>query len=75
MEIILVAVGMLVLLSGLDRHRWPSTTRPAPRWTARRPRRITPRRRAPQNTTHPHTLLGLASARRMATAGARWWWE
>jgi hypothetical protein len=75
MEIILAAVGTLVLLTAFDAHLWPKpiSTRDN-RQVCRTPRRMVARRhlRHPVSRLRPVPVFSMLQRR---PSGPLWWWE
>ncbi|MFO7917728.1 MAG: hypothetical protein R6V13_06595 [Anaerolineae bacterium] len=71
MIIILVVIVALVVLSALDRDRWPQSEEKGRTKRSPGARRLPPRRR----TRHSPSILSFQGAREDSSSSARWWWE
>lgn len=71
MVIILVAIAALVVLSALDRDRWPTSEEGSRTKRYPHAKRLPPGRR----TRRPASILSFQDAREVRSSPSRWWWE
>jgi hypothetical protein len=71
MVIILVAIAALVVLSAMDRDRWPKSEEGSRTRRSPRARRLPPRRRSRRSAS----VLSFQDAGESHSSSSRWWWE
>ncbi len=77
MDLIALIMGLLLVLSVMDRKFWAKITQPKRQGAGvrRMPKRVIPRR-APRRATNPMMPVRRVTGAAKSTSSApRWWWE
>lgn len=76
MDLIALIMGLLLVLSVMDRKFWAKITQPKRQGAGvrRMPRRAIPRR-TPRRATNSFMPARGARATKSASAAPRWWWD